>query len=46
MHVNVVLGLSKYFGTSPWYYYISFLANQFCEIESYGLQVFVLMSVR
>jgi len=27
VYVNVVLGLSKFFGTSPWYYYISFLAN-------------------
>lgn len=27
VYVNVVMGLSKFFGTSPWYYYIQFLAN-------------------
>ena len=46
VYVNVVLGISKYFGEMPWFYYISHLYNEFCEIESYGFPVFFLMSVR
>jgi len=40
------LGISKYFGEMPWFYYINHLYNEFCEIETYGLPVFFLMSVR
>lgn len=46
VYVNVVLGISKFFGEMPWYYYINHLYNEFCEIESYGLPVFFLLSVR
>lgn len=46
VYVNVVLGISKFFGEMPWYYYINHLYNEFCEIETYGLPVFFLMSVR
>lgn len=46
VYVNVVMGISKYFGEMPWFYYISHLYNEFCEIESYGFPVFFLMSVR
>ena len=46
VYVNVVLGLSKYFGEMPWFYYINHLYNEFCEIETYGLPIFFLMSVR
>lgn len=46
VYVNVVLGISKYFGEMPWFYYISHLYNEFCEIETYGIPVFFLMSVR
>ena len=46
MYVNVVLGISKFFGEMPWFYYISYLYNEFCEIETYGFPVFFLMSVR
>ena len=40
------MGISKYFGEMPWFYYITYLYNEFCEIESYGFPVFFLMSVR
>jgi len=46
VYVNVVLGISKYFGEMPWYYYIEYVVNEFCEIESYGLAVFFLLSLR
>jgi phosphatidylinositol glycan class B len=46
VYLNVVEGLSEYFGTSPWYYHMRQLTDEFCEIESYGFQVFVLMSIR
>jgi len=46
VYVNVVQGISKYFGEMPWFYYINYLHNEFCEIESYGLPVFFLLSVR
>ena len=46
IYVNVVLGLSKYFGEMPWFYYINHLYNEFCEIETYGLPIFFLMSIR
>ena len=46
VYVNVVLGISKFFGEMPWYYYINYLHNEFCEIETYGLPIFFLMSVR
>ena len=46
IYVNVVLGLSKFFGEMPWYYYQDNLYNEFCEIESYGIPVFFLMSTR
>ena len=42
----VVMGISKYFGEMPWYYYIEHIYNEFCEIESYGIPVFFLLSVR
>ena len=45
-YVNVVMGISKFFGEMPWFYYIQFLYNEFCEIESYGLPVFFLLSIR
>ena len=40
------MGISKYFGEMPWYYYIEHIYNEFCEIESYGIPVFFLLSVR
>jgi hypothetical protein len=46
VYVNVVMGISKFFGEMPWYYYIEHLYNEFCEIESYGLPVFFLLSTR
>jgi len=46
VYVNVVMGLSKFFGEMPWYYYVEHLYNEFCEIESYGLPVFFLLSTR
>ena len=46
IYVNVVLGLSKFFGEMPWYYYQDNIYNEFCEIESYGIPVFFLMSTR
>ena len=46
VYLNVVEGLSEYFGTSPWYYHLRQLTDEFCEVESYGFQMFVLMSVR
>jgi hypothetical protein len=30
----------------PWYYYINNIYNEFCEIETYGLPIFFLLSVR
>lgn len=46
IYVNVVMGLSKFFGEMPWYYYQDNLYNEFCEIESYGIPIFFLMSTR
>lgn len=46
VYVNVVMGISKYFGEMPWHYYIYFLYSEFCEIETYGIPVFFLLSVR
>ena len=40
------MGLSKFFGEMPWYYYQDNLYNEFCEIESYGIPIFFLMSAR
>lgn len=36
VHWNVVKGISKYFGTDPFWYYFDYFNNEFCEIESYG----------
>jgi hypothetical protein len=46
VYVNVVLGLSKFFGEMPWYYYVENIYNEFCEIETYGIPIFFLISVR
>jgi len=46
VYVNVVMGISKFFGEMPWYYYIEHIYNEFCEIESYGIPIFFLLSVR
>ena len=46
VYVNVVMGISKFFGEMPWYYYLNHLHNEFCEIETYGLPIFFLLSVR
>jgi hypothetical protein len=46
LYVNIVLGISKFFGEMPWFYYIDHLYNEFCEIESYGLPMFFLLSTR
>ena len=46
IYVNVVMGLSKFFGEMPWYYYQDNLYNEFCEIESYGIPIFFLLSTR
>jgi hypothetical protein len=39
-------GLSKFFGEMPWYYYVENIYNEFCEIETYGIPIFFLISVR
>jgi hypothetical protein len=41
-----VKGLSKFFGEMPWYYYVESVYTQFCEIESYGVACFMLLTVR
>lgn len=46
VYVNVILGISKYFGEMPWWFYIQHVIDEFCEIESYGLAVFFLLCVR
>ena len=46
LYVNVVMGISNYFGEMPWYYYLEHIYNEFCEIESYGFMIFFLLSVR
>ena len=46
LYVNIVMGISKFFGEMPWFYYIDHLYNEFCEIESYGLPIFFLLSTR
>ena len=44
--MNVVLGISKYFGEMPWYYYLEFIYNIFCEIETFGFLIFFMLSIR
>lgn len=41
-----MLGLSKNFGTSPWYYYVHHIYNEFAEIETYGLPILFFMSYK
>mmetsp|Transcript_13670 Transcript_13670/g.23283 ORF Transcript_13670/g.23283 Transcript_13670/m.23283 type:complete len:151 (+) Transcript_13670:843-1295(+) len=46
VYVNVVLGLSKFFGEMPWYYYLDQLVDQFCEVQTWGIPIFFLLSTR
>lgn len=37
VHVNVVENVSKYFGSSPWYFYVQGFRDEFCTIYAVGL---------
>lgn len=40
------MGISKFFGEMSWFFYINDIYNQFCEIESYGIACFFLLTMR